>query len=99
MVSRTAQMKDKGQITVPIEIRRKYELHTGTRLVFEDRGDYIAVMPARSIADRLAGSLAEYAEGKPPLEIDRNEIWAGIASERWDRLQAQLAEDAPDDRA
>lgn len=98
MVTRSSTMKDKGQITVPVEIRRKHDLHTGSRLVFEDRGDYIAVMPARSTVDRLAGSLAEYAAGKPPLDVNREEIWEGIASERWERLQAQIAEDSPDDR-
>lgn len=62
MVTRSAKMKDKGQVTVPVEIRRKHDLHTGSQLVFEDRGDHFAVIPADTLVDRTAGALAEYAK-------------------------------------
>lgn len=61
MVSRSAKLKEKGQITVPAEIRRSHELHTGSRLVFEDRGEYIALIPEKELVDRTAGALSGYA--------------------------------------
>jgi AbrB family looped-hinge helix DNA binding protein len=60
MVSHGARMKEKGQITVPAEIRKAHELDTGSRLVFEDRGDYIALIPEHELVDRTAGALSAY---------------------------------------
>ncbi len=72
MVSRGAKMKDKGQITVPADIRRNHELHTGSRLVFEDRGEYIALIPEKELVDRTAGALSMYARtlgSMPPDQL------------------------------
>lgn len=93
MVSRTAKMKDKGQITVPIEMRRNHDLGKGARVVFEDRGDYIAMIPTRKLVDQLAGALSAYA-GNGPIDIDREKIWTEIATERWEQLQKQDEEAA-----
>lgn len=96
MIVRSAKMKDKGQITVPVEIRRKYDLHTGSLLVFEDRGEYIAVIPADNLVDRTAGSLAEYARNGP-LEWDRDELWTTIILERENCLDQQMQEESSDE--
>lgn len=96
MVSRTAKMKDKGQITVPVEMRKNHDLDKGTRVIFEDRGDYIAMIPTRNLVDQLAGSLSAYAENGP-IEIDREKIWTEIATERWERLLQQEKENADEE--
>lgn len=67
MVTRSARMKEKGQITVPAEIRKRYDLHAGSRLIFEERDDYIAVIPSDMVVDRTAGALAEYARNHSPM--------------------------------
>lgn len=89
MLSREARIKQKGQVTIPSEIRDKFELDQGSRVIFEDRGTYIAFLPTDSLVDRTAGALSEYAKDGP-LEWDREEIWTEIATERWNRLQRQL---------
>lgn len=71
MVSRSAKMKDKGQITVPADIRKNHELHAGSRLVFEDRGDYIALIPEKELVDRTAGALSGYARKLESLTVDQ----------------------------
>jgi AbrB family looped-hinge helix DNA binding protein len=91
MKSQTAKMKDKGQITIPAEIRKSYDLNKGTRVIFEDRGDYIAMIPTRNLVEHLAGSLSKYAPNGP-VEIDRDQIWTEIATERWERLLKQEEE-------
>ncbi|HDI42281.1 MAG TPA: AbrB/MazE/SpoVT family DNA-binding domain-containing protein [Candidatus Bathyarchaeota archaeon] len=50
----------KGQTTIPIELRRKYNIREGTRLIVIDTGDGILLKPALTTAD-LAGSGAKYA--------------------------------------
>jgi len=50
----------KGKTTIPIELRRKYNIREGTRLIVIDTGDGILLKPALTTAD-LAGSGAKYA--------------------------------------
>jgi len=50
----------KGKTTIPIELRRKYNIIEGTRLIVIDTGDGILLKPALTTAD-LAGSGAKYA--------------------------------------
>ncbi len=45
----------KGQTTIPAELRRKYGIKEGTRLVVIDAGDGILLKPTLTTAD-LAGS-------------------------------------------
>lgn len=63
-------MKDKGQITVPAAIRKNHELHAGSRLVFEDRGEYIALIPEKDLADHTAGALSGYVQKHGPMTPD-----------------------------
>jgi len=56
-VSRT-RLTSKGQVTVPIEVRRALDLHAGDALVFELQGDEIRVRTEkrRGLSD-LRGAL------------------------------------------
>jgi len=57
----------KGQTTIPAELRRKYGIEEGTRLVVVDTGDGILFKPAPTTAD-LAGSGSDVAT---PEEMKR----------------------------
>ena len=35
----------KGQVVIPVEIRRKYRIKSGTRVRFQDRGGEISICP------------------------------------------------------
>src|SRR5690348_1672903 len=56
----------KGQITVPVEIRRRLGLERGDKVVFVEEGDVVLLKPAQSIAERTAGILAQYRKDPPP---------------------------------
>lgn len=89
MVSRSAKMKEKGQITVPAAIRKNHELHAGSRLVFEDRGEYIALIPEQELVDRTAGALSSYArklESMTPDQLHERAVDA-IAAENIETLR------------
>jgi AbrB family looped-hinge helix DNA binding protein len=47
-MAKTAKITSKGQITVPNEVRRALGVGSGDRLVFEERGGEMRVMPIRS---------------------------------------------------
>ncbi len=58
----------RGQTTIPIELRRRYRIKEGTRLVVEARDDEIVMRPLVSLED-LTGSLAEKSGYKKAVAI------------------------------
>ena len=44
----SAKITSKGQITMPIEVRRALGIRAGDRVVFEERGGEMRVLPART---------------------------------------------------
>jgi AbrB family looped-hinge helix DNA binding protein len=47
-MAKSAKITSKGQITVPNEVRRALGVGAGDRLLFEERGGEMRVMPMRS---------------------------------------------------
>jgi AbrB family looped-hinge helix DNA binding protein len=86
----------KGQITMPDSYRRKYGVREGDTVVLNDQVGHLSVVKAEDILDRLAGSLSAYA-GNGPVEIDREQIWTEIATERDERIWEQLREQSGSD--
>ena len=66
-----ARITSKGQLTIPVEIRRRYGLDTGDEVEFiaEDRGTYLVPLKRKKLTD-LYGVLKS---DKP---------WPGIAKAR-----------------
>lgn len=81
MKSHVATLKAKGQITLPADVRKKFELEAGSRLIFEDHGDFIALIPADAYVEKTAGSLTRFAT-KSPVEFDRDKAWEEMTRER-----------------
>lgn len=46
----------KGQVTIPVDIRKYLKVGTGDRVVFEKRKNQVVVKPARNLLD-LRGSV------------------------------------------
>lgn len=57
----TATISSKGQVVIPAELRRKYGLKEGVKVVFHDEGGQLSIEPSR-FDDVLAlqGSLRGY---------------------------------------
>ncbi len=53
-----ARLSSKGQLTIPVEIRRRYGLDTGDEVEFvaEEKGAYLIPLKRRPLSE-LAGSL------------------------------------------
>lgn len=59
----TATVTSKGQITIPLAVRRALGLHAGTQLDFAVEGDYLKVVPLRQVLPSLKGRFAGRASG------------------------------------
>lgn len=65
---RTSTVTQKGQVTIPAQVRRKLGLRTGDRVRFVEEGDRIVVKPVPSDVEaafglakaRRSASLADY---------------------------------------
>lgn len=93
MAVHSVNVRYKGQMTLPIEIREELGIKNGGRILLERRGNEWVLVRPEDVVDRLAGTLSEYATDEP-LQWDRDELWAEIAEERDNRVLHQVNEDA-----
>lgn len=82
MVARRTTLTRKGQMTVPIEIRRALNLTEGDKLAVEQQGEAFLVRRATSVAEYTAGIFAAYRKFPPlTLEEERAAFEQGVADE------------------
>ena len=76
-----AQVSERGQITIPAEIRRRLGLRPGAKLEIEVREDAVILRPVPSIST-LAGIFRRYAHQKPAdWKTVRTETERAVAKE------------------
>ena len=92
MVIHSVNVRNKGQMTLPADVRKELGVQDGGRILLERREDMWVLVRPNELVEQLAGSLHEYA-GDAPLEWDREELWTEIATERDDRILRQLREE------
>ncbi len=67
---RKMKVYPKGQVIIPVELRRKYNINIGDRIEFFIMRDGILIKPSRdkaadrSLTDKLYGMFSGYARGK-----------------------------------
>jgi len=61
-----SKVTKKGQVTIPVEYRRKYNLSEGAAIAFEETEKGLVIKPLPDITDS-AGALARYADPKDLL--------------------------------
>ncbi len=67
MHQRTARITTKGQVTIPIEVRRLLGVRPHDKVAFVVRKDQVCLLPATSVAARTAGM---FKGPEPPLSPD-----------------------------
>jgi AbrB family looped-hinge helix DNA binding protein len=93
MVVHSVNVRLKGQMTLPVEVREDLGIKEGGKILLERRGNEWVLVRPEDLVDQLAGSLSDYAT-EEPLQWDRDELWAEIAEERDNRVLQQINEDA-----
>jgi AbrB family looped-hinge helix DNA binding protein len=71
---RTRVVGKKGQVTIPKEIREKFGLKDGKRVIFEIRRDEIVMRPEKSGEDyinELTSVIKKKLEAPEPAELKR----------------------------
>lgn len=77
----TAQVSDKGQITIPADVRRKLGLKAKSRVEIEIRDNVAVLRPMKSIRE-LSGILHDYAKEKSTdWETIRTETERSVAEQ------------------
>jgi AbrB family looped-hinge helix DNA binding protein len=64
--SASSRLTRKGQVTIPVYIRRLLGLSPQDRVAFRVVGDRVELTPAQSIAERTARALRQYSHGPAP---------------------------------
>jgi AbrB family looped-hinge helix DNA binding protein len=66
MSSSTSVMTRKGQVTIPVEIRRLWNIKEGDRVDFIRDGDQVRIEPVGDVVARTAGMMGRYRRGPAP---------------------------------
>ncbi|MBO8180206.1 MAG: AbrB/MazE/SpoVT family DNA-binding domain-containing protein [Archaeoglobus sp.] len=80
---RTRVVGKKGQVTIPKEIREKFGLKEGEKVVFEVRGDEIIIRPDKSGSDyveEFVSIVKKKLKAPEPAELKR--LYYGQIEER-----------------
>jgi antitoxin PrlF len=83
----TSTVTTKGQVTIPVEIRRFLEVSPRDRIAFVVEGNQVKVRRTESVAQRTAGMLASDQPALPP-EQEREVAEQAIAEEAESRSRA-----------
>jgi AbrB family looped-hinge helix DNA binding protein len=66
-------VSSKGQLVIPVELRRKYDMKPGTKVHVADTGDHIALKPITPAAIRKLRGTLKGGGALRFLEGDRDE--------------------------
>jgi AbrB family looped-hinge helix DNA binding protein len=82
MIWHNFKVTRKGQVTIPIEIRRALGIEEGGRVDFKKEGDEVVLKPAIGFAERTAGIGAKYRLAKQLTpEEEREAFGQAVADE------------------
>jgi AbrB family looped-hinge helix DNA binding protein len=62
-------LTERGQVTLPAEIRKKLGVRPKEEVTFEVEGDTIRIVPSRFTVESVRGSVPPLAERRPLKEI------------------------------
>jgi AbrB family looped-hinge helix DNA binding protein len=71
----TTKVTRKGQITIPIEIRKELDIREGDHLLVRKVDDKIILENNRDWAQKTAGIVKKYAENVPALDPGDERRW------------------------
>jgi antitoxin PrlF len=80
-----SRITSKGQVTIPVELRRELGLEPGDRVEFVRENGSIQVRKAESIVRKLAGSIPSRGRVLSPEEI-HEEAEKAIVESYWRRM-------------
>lgn len=82
MALRASKVTRKGQVTIPVEFRKKFHIEEGDTVFFEERGDHVLIVRPEDTVDWTSGALRQYAKGRPLTPEEMREIAAQAIAEQ-----------------
>ncbi|MDH5439884.1 MAG: AbrB/MazE/SpoVT family DNA-binding domain-containing protein [Candidatus Bathyarchaeota archaeon] len=66
----------KGQVTIPVEYRKKYKIDEGARLLIEDTADGLLIRPIQKMEEQAGTDAGKYDVKELKMSLDRvREEW------------------------
>jgi len=66
----------KGQVTIPVEYRRKYKIDEGARMLIEDTADGLLLKPIQNLEEQAGIDAGRYDVKELKMSLDRmREEW------------------------
>lgn len=78
-MTRTIQIRKKGAITIPMELRKRYRIDEGDPLTLIDLGQGFFLSPGQSVLPKL---VAEIETLRQKNNVTLEELIQGVAKER-----------------
>jgi len=78
-MTRIVQMRQRGSVTIPTEIRKRYQLDDGDPLTIVDLGDGFFISPKRSVLPKL---VTEMEQLRDKYNVTLEELIAGLIDKR-----------------
>lgn len=99
MVAHVIRLRERGQMTLPRDIRQRLGLQDGDALVITEKDGDLVISSAADVIERTAGALRHYTTGKPvlsPESIDSiaSEAAGRAARHKLDTIEADGDSDA-----
>jgi antitoxin PrlF len=77
MISATSRVTSQNQISIPAEVRRRFDIQPGTEIVWEEKDGDLRVRPKRSTLEDIQTILGASPSGPRTLEQLREGKIAG----------------------
>ena len=88
-MAKVIQMQQRGSVTIPTEIRKRYQLDEGDPLTLVDLGEGIFISPKRSVLPKLVGEIEKI---RLKYNVTLEELIQGVSEQR-DREEMLMVAD------
>jgi bifunctional DNA-binding transcriptional regulator/antitoxin component of YhaV-PrlF toxin-antitoxin module len=88
-MTRVIQMRQRGSITIPTDLRKRYQLDDGDPLTIVDLGDGFFISPKRSVLPKL---VTEMEQLRDKYNVTLEELIAGVNDKRIEQEYSKVAD-------
>lgn len=88
-MTRVVQMRQRGSVTIPTDLRKRYQLDDGDPLTIVDLGEGFFISPKKSVLPKLA---AEMERLRNKYNVTFEELIDGVINKRREEEYSKVAD-------
>ena len=88
-MTRVVQMRQRGSVTIPTDLRKRYQLDDGDPLTILDLGEGFFISPKKSVLPKLA---AEMERLRNKYNVTLEELIDGVINKRREEEYSKVAD-------